>query len=59
MALAHNLIDLGKYDGAVPSLRSYLERHPKDQQAWYLLGKTYLQLSEDALGRSTRSMQTR
>ena len=50
MALAHDLIDLGKYDAATPYLRSYLERHPKDQQAWYLLGKTYLQLSEDALG---------
>ena len=50
MALARNLIDSGKYDAATPYLRSYLERNPKDQQAWYLLGKTYLQLSEDALG---------
>jgi len=50
MALAHDLIDLGKYEAATPYLRSYLDRHPKDQQAWYLLGKTYLQLSEDALG---------
>ncbi len=50
IALAHDLIDLGKYDAATPYLRSYLDRHPKDQQAWYLLGKTYLQLSEDALG---------
>jgi tetratricopeptide (TPR) repeat protein len=51
MALAHNLVDLGKYDAATPYLRSYLERNPKDQQAWYLLGKTYLQLSEEALGK--------
>jgi tetratricopeptide (TPR) repeat protein len=50
MALAHNLIDLGKFDTATAQLRSFLERHPKDQQAWYLLGKTYLQLSQDALG---------
>jgi tetratricopeptide (TPR) repeat protein len=50
MSLARNLIDLGKYDAATPYLRSYLARNPKDQQAWYLLGKTYLQLSEDALG---------
>src|ERR1700740_3758429 len=50
MALARTLIDLGKYDAAPPHLRSFLGRHPKDQQAWYLLGKTYLQLSEDALG---------
>ncbi len=51
MALARDLVDLGKYDEATPYLRSYLERNPKDQQAWYLLGKTYLQLSEDALGK--------
>jgi tetratricopeptide (TPR) repeat protein len=51
MALAHNLVDLGNYEAATPYLRSYLERNPKDQQAWYLLGKTYLQLSEDALGK--------
>jgi tetratricopeptide (TPR) repeat protein len=50
MALARNLIDSGKYDAATPYLRSYLDRNPKDQQAWYLLGKTYLQLSENALG---------
>jgi tetratricopeptide (TPR) repeat protein len=51
MALVHNLVDLGNYEAATPYLRSYLERNPKDQQAWYLLGKTYLQLSEDALGK--------
>jgi tetratricopeptide (TPR) repeat protein len=50
MALARNLIDTGKFDAATPYLRSYLDRNPKDQQAWYLLGKTYLQLSENALG---------
>jgi tetratricopeptide (TPR) repeat protein len=51
MALARDLVDLGKYKEATPYLRSYLDRNPKDQQAWYLLGKTYLQLSEDALGK--------
>jgi tetratricopeptide (TPR) repeat protein len=51
MALAHTLINLKRYDDATPYLKSFLERNPKDQQAWYLLGKTYLQLSEDALGR--------
>jgi tetratricopeptide (TPR) repeat protein len=51
MALAQDLVDLRKYEAATPYLRSYLERNPKDQQAWYLLGKTYLQLSEDALGK--------
>jgi len=28
-----------------------VDRNPKDQEAWYLLGKTYLQMSEDALGK--------
>jgi tetratricopeptide (TPR) repeat protein len=51
MALARALIGLRKYDEAAPYLKSYLERNPKDQQAWYLLGNSYLQLSEDALGR--------
>lgn len=51
MALAHVLINLSKYQEATVPLRSILDRNPKDQQAWYLLGKTYLQLSEDSLGR--------
>ena len=51
MALARDLVDLGNDEAATPYLRSYLDRNPKDQQAWYLLGKTYLQLSEDALGK--------
>lgn len=51
MELARTLVSQGKYDAATPHLRSYLGRHPKDQQAWYLLGKAYLQLSEDALGK--------
>ncbi len=51
MALARGLIHLGKFDQATPYLKSYLDRHPEDQQAWYLLGKTYLQLSQDALGK--------
>ena len=54
MSLARTLINLGKFDAATPYLRSYLDRHPKDQQAWYLLGKAYLQLSEDALGKITQ-----
>ena len=32
-------------------LNDYLSRNPKSQEAWYLLGKTYLQMSEDALGK--------
>lgn len=51
MSLAHVLINLGMNQEAIRSLNDYLARNPKDQQAWYLLGKTYLHLSEDALGK--------
>ena len=51
MALAKVRIRLHKYDGAVDLLKSYTEQNPRDQEAWYLLGKTYLQLSEDSLGK--------
>jgi len=49
MMLVHLLIRLSKYDEATQSLNHFLNRNPKDQEAWYLLGKTYLQMSEDAL----------
>jgi len=49
MMLAHILINLRKYAEAAYYLNNFLERNPKDQQAWYMLGKTYLQMSGDAL----------
>jgi len=49
MVLAHILINVRKYEEAASYLNNFLERNPKDQQAWYMLGKTYLQLSEDSL----------
>lgn len=51
MALAKARIHLHQYDGAVDLLKNYTEQNPRDQEAWYLLGKTYLQLSEDSLGK--------
>lgn len=51
MTFARVLINTRKYEEATTPLKSLLSRHPEDQEAWYLLGKTYLQLSEDALGR--------
>ncbi len=51
IALAKLCIRLHKYDEAVDLLKTYTEQNPQDQDAWYLLGKTYLQLSEDSLGR--------
>jgi tetratricopeptide (TPR) repeat protein len=51
MALAQLLIRQKKFEQATQPLSDYLGRNPKDQNAWYLLGKTYLQLSQDALGK--------
>jgi len=49
MMLCHILISARKLDEAAGYLNNFLTRNPKNQEAWYLLGKTYLQLSEDAL----------
>jgi predicted Zn-dependent protease len=49
MVLVHILINERKLPEASSRLNDYLARNPKSQEAWYLLGKTYLQLSEDAL----------
>ena len=51
MALAKVSIHLHKYEEAVDLLKVYTAENPQDQEAWYLLGKTYLQLSEDSLGK--------
>ena len=45
------LIHLRKYSEAADALKNYTQRNPGDQEAWYLLRKTYLQLSEDSLGK--------
>lgn len=49
MVLAHTLINENKFEEATSHLSAFLVRNPKDQEAWYLLGKAYLQLSEHAL----------
>ncbi len=49
MMLARILINLRKYDEAASRLNHFLERNPKDQDGWYLLGRTYLELSENSL----------
>lgn len=51
ISLAHVLLNLGEDQEAIDHLRAYLKIKPRDQQAWYLIGKTYLQLSESALGK--------
>jgi tetratricopeptide (TPR) repeat protein len=49
MVLVRVLINMQRLPEAATHLNNYLARNPKSQDAWYLLGKTYLQLSEDAL----------
>ncbi len=49
MTLVRILISSRKFQEAASRLNDFLKRNPKDQHAWYLLGKTYLQMSEDAL----------
>jgi tetratricopeptide (TPR) repeat protein len=49
MMLARLLINARKLDEAAEYLRNFLARNPKNQEAWYLLGKTYMQLSENSL----------
>ncbi len=51
MTLVRDLLRLERFEQAAAMLQTYTEQHPKDQEAWYLLGKTYLHLSEVALGR--------
>src|SRR6266568_543892 len=49
MVLVHILVNSKRLPEAASHLNDLLARNPKDQEAWYLLGKTYLQLSEDSL----------
>jgi tetratricopeptide (TPR) repeat protein len=49
MMLVHAQLGMGNFAEAVSHLNYFLKRNPRDQEAWYLLGKTYLHLSEDAL----------
>jgi tetratricopeptide (TPR) repeat protein len=49
MLLSHILMSSKRFNEAATYLNDFLTRNPKSQEAWYLLGKTYLQMSEDAL----------
>jgi tetratricopeptide (TPR) repeat protein len=51
MMLALLLIDLNNFNEAALHLNNFLERNPKSQEGWYLLRKTYLQMSEKALAK--------
>ncbi|HWT66726.1 MAG TPA: tetratricopeptide repeat protein [Terracidiphilus sp.] len=49
LILIQILVNQHQLQEAVPVLQDYLSRNPRAQEAWYLLGKSYMQLSEDAL----------
>jgi len=49
MVLIHILINAKRFQEASARLNEFVARNPKSQEAWYMLGKTYLQMSEDAL----------
>ncbi|HVN04816.1 MAG TPA: tetratricopeptide repeat protein [Bryobacteraceae bacterium] len=49
--LVHDLTELGDYEAAESHLRQLAGREPKDQETWYLLAKTYMRLSEQALAK--------
>jgi tetratricopeptide (TPR) repeat protein len=51
LALAQTQIKQSEYQQATLTLNHFLIRNPKNQNAWYQLGKTYLQMSQDALGK--------
>lgn len=52
MVLARALLNQQKLSDAATHLRNVATRSPKNQEAWYLLGKTYMQLSQQALART-------
>lgn len=51
LMLVHILINLKRFEDATAELNKLVERNPKSQEGWYLLGKTYLQMSENALAK--------
>ncbi len=49
VTLAHALIAADRPGEAVTQLEAVLKADPRDQEAWYVLGKLHLQLSQHAL----------
>jgi tetratricopeptide (TPR) repeat protein len=50
--LEQTLISEQQYSLAAERLRARVNRFPGDQDAWYRLGRVYLQMSQDALSRA-------
>lgn len=51
LLLGRLLINTSRADEGVEVVNQYLKANPNDQNAWYLLGKTYLKMSEGALAK--------
>jgi tetratricopeptide (TPR) repeat protein len=49
LILVNCLTKAGDFDAASKHLQSLAKREPNNQQVWYLLGKVYIQLSEQAI----------
>jgi tetratricopeptide (TPR) repeat protein len=49
LTLANDLIKLGEPEAAASHFQQVTHRDPKNQEAWYQLGKVYMQLSQEAL----------
>jgi tetratricopeptide (TPR) repeat protein len=49
--LVNDLTKLGDFHAAVLHLEKLAKRQPANQQVWYELGRVYMQLSEEALGK--------
>jgi tetratricopeptide (TPR) repeat protein len=49
LTLANDLVKLGDLEGAATHLQQIARRDPRNQDAWYQLGKVYMQLSQIAL----------
>ncbi len=49
--LANDLIHLSEFEKAAEQLQALARREPKNQEVWYLLGKVYIQLSQESLAK--------
>jgi tetratricopeptide (TPR) repeat protein len=49
LILVNCLTKTGDFDSAAKHLQQLSKRQPNNQQVWYLLGKVYIQLSEEAI----------
>lgn len=53
MTLALVLMNLKNWEEAASHLNNFLNRNPRSVEGWYLLRKTYLEMSEDAVAKIT------